>query len=49
MADMIRVGGKRDAATSASDGTARLIGGLGLAAGLLGVAAGAYGLRRGRS
>jgi hypothetical protein len=36
-------------AASANDGTARLLGGLGLAAGVIGVAAGGYGLVRSRS
>jgi uncharacterized protein YcnI len=49
MATMNGISARRDAATSKSDGTARLLGGLGLAAGLLGAAAGVYGLRRGRS
>ncbi|MFF5263594.1 hypothetical protein ACFY4C_32100 [Actinomadura viridis] len=36
------------AATSADDGTARLLGGLGLAAGVLGVGVGGFGLARSR-
>jgi hypothetical protein len=36
-------------ASSPDDGTARLLGGLGLAAGVIGVAIGAYGLMRRRS
>ncbi|GAA4105149.1 YcnI family protein [Actinomadura miaoliensis] len=38
-----------DDADSASDGTARLLGGLGLAAGVIGVGVGGFGLARGRS
>jgi uncharacterized protein YcnI len=39
----------KKAAVSSDDGTARLLGGLGLAAGIIGVAVGAYGLTRKRA
>jgi uncharacterized protein YcnI len=50
MANMPGMPGKqKTAAASPDDGTARLLGGLGLAAGVIGVAMGGYGLARKRS
>ncbi|MBX6769980.1 MAG: YcnI family protein [Actinomadura rubrobrunea] len=48
-ADKVDVRAAPTTSGSASDGTARLLGGLGLAAGVIGIGVGGFGLARGRS